>query len=462
MHRSQVTLMQAKALRLKFHSILMVIAMTTLMTTPIPSSHSATTLTSQVRSENELRLIAQEFGSVPTDPGGTFQKIHAGSIDDSGDVAFIATISDPELPSAILLSNNNGIQVILRSGEDSPVGGKYKEFTDLDMTLVQAEGKEENLLLFHAKLDGGPSPEGIFLWSTDGVQSLAIAGGNSPRGNVYKSFFSLTIASIGNISSITRAAYIALMENGKKSVIIKEANRDAVEILTTGDQIGPLQEVVDDLAISKMGWDLGCVVEAHLPGKKKKPFRKVVILDPGFIVSGDALKEGVKFPPLGKIKQILEPPAINFQQPFVSIVFKSGASAIAIRDIDGSSEVIAKTGDRVPDLANETIQSFGPPVSNGMPGPFGVVAVAGLSDGRAALWMAGFTHKVPLEAESKKLLLIGGSGISGGQSIVLRSFFPVKLTNKGSLLLRGTIVEGETSREGLFLLDGLFNDLPPL
>jgi hypothetical protein len=454
--------MQAKALRLKFHSILTVITMTTLMTTPIPSSHSAATLTSQFRSENELRIIAQEFGSVPTE-GGTFQKIHAGSINDSGDVAFIADLSGPELLSAILLSNNNGIQVILRSGEDSPVGGKYKGFNDLDMTLLQPKGKDENLLMFHAELDGGPSPEGIFLWRTDGVQALALAGQKSPRGNVYKSFSNLTIASVNPIDSTFKMAFIAFMQDNKKSVIIQPSYADAVEILTSKDQIGPLQEVVDDFTISQMGFSLGCVVEAHLPRKKKKHFRKLVILHDGFIVSGDALKEGVKFPGLGKVDQILQPPAINFQSAFASIVFKNSDSALAIRDVDGASEVFAKTGDTVPDLASEIIQTFGPPVSSSAPGgPFGVVSVVRLSDGRGALWMAGFTHKIPLEADSKKLLLIGGNGFSEGQSIILSSFFPIKLTNKGSLLLRGTIVEGETSREGLFLLDGLFNDLPPL
>ena len=295
------------------------------------------------------------------------------------------------------------------------------------------------------------------------MQALVLAGQNSPRGNIYESFSNLTIASVSPTDSTFKMAFIAFMQGNKKSVIIKASYGDAMEILTTKDQIGPLQEVVDDFTISQMGFSLACVVKAHLPGKKKKVFRKLVILHDGFIVSGDALKEGVKFPLLGKVVQILEPPAINFQSAFASIVFKTGDSALAIRDVDGASEVFAKTGDTAPDLARETIQSFDLPVSNGAPGgPFGVASVVHLSDGRIALWMAGFTHKVPLEADYKKVLLIGGSGFTDGQSITLRTLFPVKLTNKGSLLLRGTIVDGETSREGLFLLDGLFDDLPPL
>ncbi len=455
MPRNKKALTQAKALRAKFHSVLMVITMTTLMTTPAFSNHSASILTSQSRSQSELRIIAQE--------GETYQKIHSCSVSDSGEVAFIATLSDPELRTAILLNNYGGTQMILRSGDDSPVGGKYKGFSDLDMTLLLPKGEGENLLLFRAELDGGPSPEGIFLWSANAVQPLALAGEKSPRGSIYKSFSSLTIASVNPTDSTFKMAFIAFMQDGKKSVIIKPSYGDAVEILTIGDQIGPLQEVVDDFTISQMGFSLGCVVEAHLPKKKKKHFRKLVILHDGFIISGDALKEGVKFPVLGKVNQILEPPAINFQSPFASIVFKNGDSALAIRDVDGASEVFAKTGDTVPDLASETIQSFGPPVSNSASGgPFGVVSVVRLSDGRAALWMAGFTHKVPLEAKSKKLLVIGGNNLSEGQSIILHSFSPIKLTNKGVLLFRGAIVGGEASREGLFLLDGLFNDLPPL
>ncbi|HXG63571.1 MAG TPA: hypothetical protein VNO70_00595, partial [Blastocatellia bacterium] len=56
-----------------------------------------------------------------------------------------------------------------------------------------------------------------------------------------------------------------------------------------------------------------------------------------------------------------------------------------------------------------------------------------------------------------RLLLIGGSATLDGQEITLRSFTPVKLSNAGALLLRGTVGEGEQAREGLFLMDGLFD-----
>jgi hypothetical protein len=193
----------------------------------------------------------------------------------------------------------------------------------------------------------------------------------------------------------------------------------------------------------------------------------VIVVD-AFLATGNALKEGVRYPVLGKVKRIFEPPAMKFQQGFAAIAFKSGGSALATRDIDDASEVFAKTGDTVADAPGETIQSFGPPISSGfqlrtfdehgeLTLPFGIVSPVRLSGGRAALWLGVFTHSVPSLEGTVRLLLIGGSATLDGQEITLRSFTPVKLSNAGALLLRGAVGEGEQAREGLLLMDGLFD-----
>jgi hypothetical protein len=433
------------------------IAMTTLMT--IPTTENSFAMASfATRSASGLSVVALESDAAPCELGGTYSKIYASAVNDSGDVAFSVSLSESATSSAILLKSGDITRVVLRSSEDAPGAGKYKRFADLDLTLLRTERFEDDVLLFRAELEGGSAAEGIFLRTPEGVEAVALAGGKSPRGNTYKSFSQLTIDSL--TGSAFRLAFIAMMEDGKKSIIIKQSfgTTTPVEILSTGDLLG--KEIVEDLVISRIGLSLSCVAKMRKPSKKR--ITEVIVVDSGFILHGGSLREGVRVPSLGKLKRILVPPAVNFQDGFVAVQFKGGASGLAQRTVFGDSQIFAKTGDPAPGLLGETIQSFAPPVSNSLapnaPGfsdRFGIVSTVELSGGLVALWVGFFTNKAPLEGEAT-LMLVGGNISSDGQNYFLRLFSPVKLNNHGVLLLRGTIVNGEASREGIFLIDGLF------
>ncbi|MEK6302760.1 MAG: hypothetical protein AABO41_18780 [Acidobacteriota bacterium] len=416
-----------------------------------------------------LRVIAMELEAAPAEIGGSYAEIISSAVVDSGEVAFSARLSGSFVSNAIFLDSNGVTSAILRANDDAPGGGKYTTFGDLDITTVHPGGGNMNLVMFRAEIDGGPAPEGIFLWSSEGVETVALAGQKSLRGNTYKSFSSLTIESVSPTENQYKRVFVATMEDGKKSVIFKASYDDVFEALTTGDVIGPeANEVVDDFTVSRLGYSAACVVSVHRKKKKKDRYNKVITLD-AFLAVGDALKEGVRFPELGKVKHVFGPPAMNFQQGYASIEFKSGVSALATRDIDGASEIIAKSGDVVSDPSGEVIHSFGPPISNNLhlvsmdqfgevTGPFGIVSPVRLSGGRAALWLGVFTSKVPSLEGAKRLLLIGGSAILDGQEVTLSAFSAVKLRNNGTLLVRGTIEDGNHERVALFVYEGLFGD----
>ncbi len=430
---------------------------------------------SQTDSETAIRLIAQESEAAPDQIGGTITKILASAVNDAGKIAFSATLSGSSADSAIFLSSGGTTRVLLRSGDEAPGGGRFKAFSDLDLALLEPENGGEEILLFRAEISDGAASEGVFIWQSDGVEAFALAGELSPRGNVYKSFSNLTIASVHPTAPQYKAAFIAATEDGNKSVILKASYQTyAYENLRIGDVLsrpkpnGAVNEVIDDFTISRLGYSLSCVALVHREGNKKVRYRKVITLD-GFIAFGDALKEGVKYPTLGKVKRIFDSPAMNFQQGYAAIEFKNGVSALATRDIDGGSEIIIRSGTESIDSSGDVIQSFGPPITCPFQvryfdefgqeyKPFGIVSPVRLSSGREALWLGVFSHKVPALSGHTSLLMIGGSATIDGQEVVLRSMVPVKLTNTGTLLVRATTGEGDLAREGLYVMEGLFDE----
>jgi len=212
-----------------------------------------------------------------------------------------------------------------------------------------------------------------------------------------------------------------------------------------------------------MGAEAVCAV-ADLSDASGGDFKEVIFVG-GNTLSGTNFRTRGRIDGFCKIKQILTPPAMTFQVSIASVVFKGGLKAIAARDVLGGAFVIAGVGDPAPGLPSETIQSFGPPVSNGVfpfPSgaprpPSGIVSVVKLSGGRSALWL--WTRKVAFPGPDifqTRLALVEGDMTTDGQ--VVHNFSPVKLSDKGTLLLRGTVGEGSAAREGLFIIDGLFDE----
>jgi hypothetical protein len=438
--------------------IAMITTMIAPMIAPATMNASATTAASQPR------LIALEGSPGPAEIGGTYSKIISAAVDNSGDVAFSATLSDSSASSAILLKSADTIRVLLRSGDKAPDGSTYKKFDELDRSFYGFNGVDAALMIFRAELEGGSASEGLFLMKPDRMQVIALAGGKSPRGFTYKSFARPTlIAEHSNRGLEWTLTFIGLMEEGNKS-LVNMFSISQPEEWTTGDQLG--NAVLRDFVISQMGGEAVSAVADMHDLSSDRNYKEVIFIG-GNILSGTNFRTRGRIKGFGRIKQILTPPAINFQVSIASVVFKGGQSAIVAREVLGGAFAIAAAGDPAPGLAGETIQSFGPPVSNAVfpfesstqRFPDGIVSVVKLSGGRSALWL--WTRKVVFPGPDiiqTKLVWLEGDTTTEGQ--VARNFSPIKLSDKGTLLLRGTIGEGISAREGLFVIDGLFDELP--
>jgi len=206
--------------------------MTTTMTAP------ARMKTSVASAAGNLRMVALESGGAPAEIGGTYSKIISAAVDDSSDVAFSATPSGSSASGAILLMSGDTSRVLLRTGDKAPDGSAYTKFDELDRSFYGYNGVDTAFMIFRAELEGGSASEGLFLMKPDGVQAVALAGGNSPRGFSYKSFSQPTLITEHSVRGLEwTLTFIALMEEGNKSVVTMSSIFSPEE-LTTGDKLG--------------------------------------------------------------------------------------------------------------------------------------------------------------------------------------------------------------------------------
>jgi len=419
---------------------------------------SVNALSALVESNHDPQVIVMESSPAPSEVAGVYETIGAAAINDNGEVAFSATLSDSSITNAIFLQSGNSTHAVLKAGDAAPVDGRYRKFLELDLARFTWVGVEGKFLFFRAELDGSSSAEGVFLWSPEKVEPIALAGNKSPRGSVYKSFSHPIIAATSANNGVSFfLAFVAVMDDDSKSLIFG-TSRGLEEVLATGDKLEG--NTVKDFAISQIGaFAVGCVAEMR-PKRSGEPYNEVLVIAEDIIANHGVLREGSRFESMGKkVKRIFGPPAISFQASFVALQFKRKKSAIVFRDVFGDPAIVAKSGQPAPGLSDENIESFGAPIANAViPIPRGraILSMVRLSSGRSALW--GFISKSDFLSEAEtKLLLVEGS-ISQGQGLALQSVIPLKVTNNGTVLLRATIGEGIATRQGLFIMNGLFDE----
>jgi hypothetical protein len=413
-----------------------------------------------------LAVIALEGDQAPPELGGTYSTIESSSIAPSGEVAFSALLSGSMVSSAILLASGNTTRAILRAGDNTPAGGSFWAFHELDIA-----GGE--FVLFRAELAGIPPAEGVFLWTPQGVQTVQLAGdktsGLEHPGLTYRSFSQLTINSFFNTTTGTFSpafAFVAeLEEDQKQAVVWKDYGQLASPVAVSGDSIVP-KEIMDRFVIARLArLGLAFIADCHRLHGNHEFKRPIVFAIRSFIIWDPSLVEGSHLRPLGKLRQLDAPLSVTTQSKiYLTAEFSRNGravSAILVTEAFSPLVEIVRTGDPAPGLQDQTFVEFGLPVTN--PGelsdlvpPNGVVTAVKLSDGRKALWVAVLKNVLPGFTENTSLALIGGSTGEHGQP-TLSSFNPVKLANSGALLLRGTVGDTAATRAGLFVLSGLFN-----
>jgi hypothetical protein len=410
----------------------------------------------------ELRLVALESEPAPAEIGGIYSKIESASLGDRGTIAFSAQVTDGTVGSALILDTGDSPRVLLRAGDRAPSGDRYETFRELDVSEY-ARGPamgEHPLVLFRAELEGGSAAEGLFLWGPGGVKTIALPGDKSPRGDRYRSFSQLTVlAGVSNEGVVPIIAFVAHLEDGRKTLIVDKHFQEPLELLAAGDVLG--EDEVKDFAVSRMGGLALCCVADLRNRQSGKRFREALILVADTVFSGN-LEDQTSFQDLGAVKHILTPPAIRFQYGCTALEFENGVSALATLGTLQAPRLLAKTGDPAPDLSGESIQSFGRPEANSdFPFACRTIAICStvqLSGGRSALWryfcLPGGAGQ-PDQIETR-LLLIEDEPFGAPHGPRLRSFTPVKVNNDGAVLVRGAVDDGSGVWTGIFVIGPCF------
>jgi hypothetical protein len=137
---------------------------------------------------NELRAVVRSSGVsftvlafqgllAPTSRA-TYEAFTAPSMNDSGVVAFGATLSKDrdDAPTAIVVRQESSKTRVLVTNLDAPPGfpgGKFEEFS---APLVTSDGN----VLFGARWSGKGAASGLFLWTPRGLQALQLPEGVKP------------------------------------------------------------------------------------------------------------------------------------------------------------------------------------------------------------------------------------------------------------------------------------------
>jgi hypothetical protein len=426
-----------------------------LLAAPITVRPIVSTAAKPTETATPLNTVALAGDPAPAEIGGTYARIESSSIDDSGDVAFSAQLAGGAADSALLMASGGETRVLLRAGDAAPDGGTFRSFEEIDVARLVWMGKEALAVFFKANLDG-TVPSGLFIWTPESVETVALVGGRSKRGQTFSSFDQITIsAATRDEGPFLVLAFVAGLAGGGKALIFRDPLLAQEQNLSTGDIFplklsvsGKFDDRIDDITISRLGaFMVGCALDVHRVRKPNKQYRRLIAFGSGALWVGNWL-EGARIRNAGEIKRIFNPPSISFQSVLALVELTHKRKAIT-----GFGSTLLETKQRAPGLPGREIRDLGAPVINSnypFLGTTGVVAKTVLDGDSEALWIfdGGDFHR----DSSERMELLDGAG--GGES--LRNFQPVKLSNDGSLLLTGNRVVDSAERAGVFVLKGVF------
>ena len=391
----------------------------------------------------DLRMVAVRGAPAPDVVGGRYRRIKSASVNDAGAVVFAVDLAGSASASAIIRIADGRCTVLARSGEPAPGGGMYESFGELDLG-------DDGCLLYQASLAGCPATEGLFLRTTSGTRAV----GRADPGSGIVSFERPTLTSYLLPSGpYFRLAYLAHRADARTSLVIWPSYRDPRTVFTTGDTVAG--GVLEDFTISRQAFAV-CVI-ARI--RRDTGNRQVALLaSDEHIVWGRWLRDGGRLPEVGRISRLCGPAGMYVHHGFVAVELDDGGTALVTRSAGTDPECFVRSGGPVPDLPDRHITRLEPPVANhGLPdgGPCGVASVAGLDDGRSALWLGVFEGQQPMVGAAITPL-VSGDYTDDNSAVRVDAFAPVKLTNTGTLLLQASVDTGGRPADGLLLFENLF------
>jgi hypothetical protein len=130
-----------------------------------------------------LRALALSGRPAPGIPSGTLAALEAPALNDRGDVAFLATVQRGREPvDAIYLAAGGRLVKVAAQGDRAPGGGTFAAFGPPSLS-------NRGAVAFAAIIEGGRALGGVFLAEAPGqVRAVAATGEASPLGGYFARF----------------------------------------------------------------------------------------------------------------------------------------------------------------------------------------------------------------------------------------------------------------------------------
>ncbi|PWU19783.1 MAG: hypothetical protein C5B48_13185 [Candidatus Rokuibacteriota bacterium] len=171
-------------------------------------------------SQGRLQVIALAGAPAPGFPSGTLANLDAPSLNDRGDIAFVATVRrGRETSEAIYLHSRNKLLKVVGQGDAAPAGGTFAGFGPPSLN-------NRGVIAFGAVVEGRGVPGGIFIAEAGQVRMVLGAGEDTPLGGIFAKFSErVTLNDAGTVafqaqlkSAPVQAAIVTLADGRPRSV----------------------------------------------------------------------------------------------------------------------------------------------------------------------------------------------------------------------------------------------------
>jgi hypothetical protein len=170
--------------------------------------------------------------------GGTFMDFGSPALNARGQVAAVGLLTDSASSNGLFRGDGTNTVAIALEGQAAPKGGKYASRATFPGPLRLNDRGEA---VFHARLEGGASSDGIFRGNGEGTATVALAGTIAPgTTGTFEQFFDIELGNDGRVAFI---ASLVVGEGGvdfsnNMGIWVGTAEGDLRLVVRTGEVIG--------------------------------------------------------------------------------------------------------------------------------------------------------------------------------------------------------------------------------
>jgi hypothetical protein len=170
------------------------------------------------------KIVAQED---PAPAGGNFAAFGPPALNNKGAVAFAAVVEGLAVPGGVFITQRDKIQMVLGAGDPTPIGGIFAKFSE--RVAVNNEGA----IAFNSILKSAPVPGAFFVVQTGHPQKIAALGDAAPDGGTFSHFgFWPALSAAGTV------AFTASVDHGPSPLAIFVGDTTGIlKVVGVGDPL---------------------------------------------------------------------------------------------------------------------------------------------------------------------------------------------------------------------------------